>query len=1311
MNVAELGTAAVNWNMAANQADNATVFGLGGPKDIKMFYRWNVPQLTYSFDASFVSYFGYEGIDAVNDAFRVVNDFFVPEDGAYSGVSQLDLAQHGFAGNYNTAWVNTTAENAQIIDLKSLVLGMLVNQLGLGNPHRYAFSIAGAAANAAGTQMNFRVRLRNYDPLTWKATDKINGVTYAYRLIHNATMPNPLNTVGVADMEEFTADTSGNAWASVAAIPDSFYGDTRLYWNDQPTLFGFGVYYDRMNSMGGQYKPRHALTYDDAGGLKYLYRTNNYKYERLHADVQQITPPQMLPMTAAEMQAVNANWSGIPIGLHFPQPSGGRFPSWPRAGGDRDFFVPRTNPANWMFALGLSNPGTFPPPRGMFLNSQNPPAGAAFAIGPQATMIRGGIDKIQFYHQPFDSLMAQVFIPTNFVWEETIVVRQGFETFNLNNTNQGASIFQGHGRWVYAKETLARSQGVAPDFLFTVRDLGVSADGVPIAFSRGNTTTDVNGAHHGDWTAFVFDDDRNQIPVAFLPDDAAKGPGVIWHRVAQGQNPVGSSSEFAFTKLNQDFEMIWSGEMSLVGNQDKYGGLWGWIKGPGPNDVVVFPDEQMIWKIDNEIIPSTSAPTVSMVSDDGGVNPIESQTYTRTEETLTIIGNGLVSATAIDIVSGGIVLQSISPVEKYVVSNQQIDIPAGVFNESIEGPDRQLRVWNTVGSSQLSPQKFNINTGRPVLTGTSADKFVYNREQTLTLHGYGFKSKTPGETKLGYVRVDKSDGSAIFDKGIVNGGPSDGIPLAAIFEVVDDTYAVLSMDSVNYRADGSNRRLRVARRNNVAANDLGLVLSPPVNELISVVTAKPVANTLTQLEENGVTWTSVTSNGAFRRDRVLEINGTALNTTSTIEVIREDGTSFPNPVYISLPNSAVTVDDNGTRILIAGNAIPYSDADTNGSIRRSLRLYNAADNTDLNSSLMFAVNIQPEVTGLSGFAVPGAFNRSKLYGDDVEIYGKGFLAVSEVRIVDLNGSDVVTGSPARITLPHPSVTVADGRIVIDTSGVQFSSGSLADTDLNNTSRIFLLSSARDNATTSQASRFAVGIAPNGITVANIASAGNYQRDLDVMNVTGSGLGMVSKVEMVDGAGNLIPGGLSLTTTTGVNIIDHNLITINQNAAGWLPVVATLDSVATMSRRIKVTTPFGTTTSPPSAVGAFTVSAIPKYGVTAQNTYGGGGYNGGAGANGTYTLSSGDLTVAGLNFRGVSRIEFLLGDMTTAANGDFAVTANAPPAGIVFSADGTQLTFNTTIIPVAWAASELNASIRMTTPAGASNRTANIITAP
>ena len=129
-------------------------------------------------------------MNAVHDAFRVLNDFFVPEDGSYEGVSDLDLAQHGFAGNFNTTWVNTTARNAQLIDIKSLVLGMFVNQLGMGNPHRHAFTVTGGTANAWSVgQLNLNIRLRNYDPYTLKETDIINGVQYAYRLIHDGLIP------------------------------------------------------------------------------------------------------------------------------------------------------------------------------------------------------------------------------------------------------------------------------------------------------------------------------------------------------------------------------------------------------------------------------------------------------------------------------------------------------------------------------------------------------------------------------------------------------------------------------------------------------------------------------------------------------------------------------------------------------------------------------------------------------------------------------------------------------------------------------------------------------------------------------------------------------------------------------------------------------------------------------------------------------------------------------------------------------------------------------------------------------------------
>jgi hypothetical protein len=125
-------------------------------------------------------------MDAVHDAFRVVNDFFIPADGSYKGVSSMDFARDGFLSNYNTTWVNTTAQNSQIIDIKSLTLGMLVNHLGVGNPHRYGFTVRGISTNATGTQWSFNVRLKNFDPQTWQPTDIINGVQYSYRLIHDA---------------------------------------------------------------------------------------------------------------------------------------------------------------------------------------------------------------------------------------------------------------------------------------------------------------------------------------------------------------------------------------------------------------------------------------------------------------------------------------------------------------------------------------------------------------------------------------------------------------------------------------------------------------------------------------------------------------------------------------------------------------------------------------------------------------------------------------------------------------------------------------------------------------------------------------------------------------------------------------------------------------------------------------------------------------------------------------------------------------------------------------------------------------------
>ena len=112
----------------------------GSAKQLHRSFRWTLPDFTYAYDASFVNYFGPEGMVAVHDAIHVINDFF--ENGDYSGMSQLDLHKHGFVRNYNSSWINTTAQNGQILDIKSMVLGTMVNFLGLGNPHKHMYTIS-----------------------------------------------------------------------------------------------------------------------------------------------------------------------------------------------------------------------------------------------------------------------------------------------------------------------------------------------------------------------------------------------------------------------------------------------------------------------------------------------------------------------------------------------------------------------------------------------------------------------------------------------------------------------------------------------------------------------------------------------------------------------------------------------------------------------------------------------------------------------------------------------------------------------------------------------------------------------------------------------------------------------------------------------------------------------------------------------------------------------------------------------------------------------------------------------------------------
>ena len=1297
--------------LSGQETTDQTQFNLndemGTPKDIdrgaRRFWRWNQPYFVYSFDASFVGYFGSEGMNAVHEAVNVVNDFFENED--YSGMGELDLSKHGFMGNYNTTWINSTAANAQIIDIKTLTLGMLVNHLGVGNPHRHMFT--GVQADLNNT-VNFRVGMRNYDPISQTPTDTINGVKYSYRLIHNGlTIGMPaggLAIPGTVDFEEFTTDTTGNAWSSTAAIADAFYGNTQLFWTDTPSLFNFGVYYDGNNAMGGQFRPRHALTYDDAGALKYLYATNNYVFETLDQnDVVLVQPAIFVPDYFAN---------------NLSNPTGRQFPiAWPRRGGVLNGGLPSAT-------LQLTTP--------IAQVMANLPSGL------QTTAMRGGINKIQFFYQPFDSLLGQTFTQTNFVWTDTflwkspvstgvgvadasgnrvgsVTTRQsGIQWSSFNPNLQGLQFFP-QPTWGYETKTQKLGRSVTePDLLFVASELGTSADGVPIGWSRD---VPVEAAYIGANGA-TYTQSGNY---SYARGNSTEGPGIFSIGAAGsadatsgvgGVTGLQARYAFAFTRgLHEDFEVIWSGEASVVGNMEGQQVFWGHITGPGPNDLITFPQKSLQWKLENSIIPDTASPSITMVSDSGGGAPIEQNTLTRTEEVLTIIGDEMASVTAIEVMSGDLVVQTIMPVDKYIVSNTRIDIPVGIIDDGAEGAARQIRVWNSVGVSEKSTQKFAIETGLPVITSTTMDGFVWDRAETLTVRGYGFKSTSGTEKQITFLRIDDAAGAAVFDEGVHNNGGARGTSNGTMvritgIEVLNDNMFVLPINAVTTRADGSNRRLRVSREYVASASDLSKNISPANNPLVSAITSKPVVSSLWQLQADNVTWENISTTGMYKRDRVVEINGTALNTATTLEMVQQDGTSFPNPVFIQLPNAAVSVDDNGTRIQVGANAIPYSDADTNSTSKRAFKVYNAVGNTDLDTNRMFAVNIKPVVDAIGGFSNPGYFNRDKTMGDVLAIYGTGFLAVDKVVISNDNDSSQNT---LTIDLPSNGITVTDTSIIIDNALYQI--GNAADTDVNATGgteprRIVKLTSARSTTGVDSASplsqRFYVGAPPiiDSSTPFTDASGrlgqGHYTRDNATIIINGGNLGHITKLEIVDKNGNPIAGvpglisGADGTGGTGLSIHNATALGIANNASGWLTTTHLLDSVGAATRRIRITTPFGVVTS--LAANGFTISATPYFMSTAQATFGGGGYTGDdagdiADDNGTYDKSEGDLYINGSNFRGVAKIYF--GTMTGGTfstgvtDGNFTVDPSAPPAGFTFSADGTQVVISKDNLPASW----------------------------
>ena len=337
-----------------------------GPMMIDEEYRFNTPVVTYGFTSDFVSFFGKRGMEEVREAVQMINDL--------PPVDQIDIEDYSnrsFRLNHRAAALGLT-------DLKSTALQKILHFLGLEDPTTWAFAPRNAWIQN-GVVLEYFLELRNYDPLSYRASPYINQTLYTVQRLGCPTVlpAQPFQTAFAANM------------------PVASRGNGRV------------LDYDGIYATG--------LTRDDVGGLKYLYHPQNYNFE------------PGLPNLALQTN-----------GLSGFSASGDSFRIVPAAntnlfgfGGPYDSAVTLTNATT---VGGVGGAGLSPFDSAVSLT--NITAGGAgggigggigggVAAGNQplvvANALRPGMGEIVLRETNYDSLLGEFFSPLNVLYTETIV--------------------------------------------------------------------------------------------------------------------------------------------------------------------------------------------------------------------------------------------------------------------------------------------------------------------------------------------------------------------------------------------------------------------------------------------------------------------------------------------------------------------------------------------------------------------------------------------------------------------------------------------------------------------------------------------------------------------------------------------------------------------------------------------------------------------------------------------------------------------------------------------------------------------------
>jgi hypothetical protein len=234
---------------ATNQTErigyNVHGFDIGGVMQRDEGYRWNVPIVTYAFDSSFIQYFGENGVKAVTQAMELFNKYTTNLD----KMTDADLKKVPL----DTTRFNYQAQALGIDDLKSYVLGYLMEEMGMASPDRYVWCLRNRQTFTDPNYTNYVVIQRNFDPVTLNPSSYVNGTLYTYT-IYDRLLRDP----DVADALEVPVDPLRRETAIASTIDNIVTVGTQ-----QPGRFFTG------------------LTRDDVGGLRFLVGPSTLREETL----------------------------------------------------------------------------------------------------------------------------------------------------------------------------------------------------------------------------------------------------------------------------------------------------------------------------------------------------------------------------------------------------------------------------------------------------------------------------------------------------------------------------------------------------------------------------------------------------------------------------------------------------------------------------------------------------------------------------------------------------------------------------------------------------------------------------------------------------------------------------------------------------------------------------------------------------------------------------------------------------------------------------------------------------------------------